>query len=489
MFSDNIQQLTNGEGCRCKVDESKKLDTVAGKAGAWYSIGNILLKGCIFLTLPIFTRLLSTSDFGIYNRYIAYEGILTAALGLGLYGTVKNAKLDYGERFNKYLSSVLSLSLIVLSIVVAVANIFYDLYAERLGFSRGVTNLLILQSFGSYLIYFYGSKLNIEFKYKSYIAISCFNTIGNVLLSILLIRSVFPNERYLGRIWGSAIPLIILAVVISGSTLLKGRTIYNKEYWKYACAIGLPLVPHVISQSLLSQFDRIMISDMVGESEAGIYSYIYTICTITYVLASSLDNAWTPWVYMKIKRNEGNSVRKTADSYVLFFSAICLGFICVMPEITKIIAASEYWEGVDLLIPLTLANYFVFLYMLPVGIEYYNKKTKYISFGTVSSALLNVILNIVAIRYFGYRTSAYTTMISYGLLFIFHWVIASGYGVNTIYNVKHIVLITAGLLVTSFLSLSFDGIWNIVLRYLFVGGILFGLWKNKGKILETVKGE
>ena len=56
----------------------------AVKAGIWYTIGNMLLKGCIFLTLPIFTRLLSTSDFGIYNTYMAYEGLITALLGLGL---------------------------------------------------------------------------------------------------------------------------------------------------------------------------------------------------------------------------------------------------------------------------------------------------------------------------------------------------------------------------------------------------------------------
>lgn len=63
----------------------ENLEKKATKAGIWYTIGNFLLKGCIFFSLPIFTRILSTTDFGIYNTYIAYEGILTAILGLGLY--------------------------------------------------------------------------------------------------------------------------------------------------------------------------------------------------------------------------------------------------------------------------------------------------------------------------------------------------------------------------------------------------------------------
>ena len=147
----------------------ENIDEKATKAGAWYTIANILLKGCVFLSLPIFTRLMSTADFGIYNTYIAYEGIVTAILGLGLYGTVKNAKLDFKESFDEYLSSTVSMSVLGLALVLAISNLFYPLYANFIGFSRFIINCLILQSFGSYLIYFYGSKLNIEFKYKSYV--------------------------------------------------------------------------------------------------------------------------------------------------------------------------------------------------------------------------------------------------------------------------------------------------------------------------------
>ena len=169
----------------------KTLNQKATRAGIYYTIANMFLKGCVFLTLPLFTRILSTNDFGIYNNYMAYEGLLSAILGLGLYGTVKNAKFDFKENFNEYLSSVLSLSLIVFVFVVLILNLFYPFYGNYLGFSRFVTNCLVFQSFGSYLIYFYGSKLNIEFEYKSYIFLSFFNTIVNILLSFILIIYIF----------------------------------------------------------------------------------------------------------------------------------------------------------------------------------------------------------------------------------------------------------------------------------------------------------
>jgi O-antigen/teichoic acid export membrane protein len=472
-----------------QMSRNDDVDRKAGKAGLWYTIANILLKGCVFLSLPIFTRLMATGDFGIYNSYIAYEQLLQAVLGLGLYGTVKNAKLDFEEDFEKYLSSVLSLSLMVLAAVLVSANLLYGLYGEAIGFSRFVVNCLILQSFGAYLVFFYGSKLNIEFRYKSYIVISCFNTLVNIAASIILIVWVFPNERYLGRILGSAMPMIIIAIVLSASILKKGRTVYEAEYWKYALSIGLPLIPHVVSQSLLSQFDRIMIRNMINDASSGIYSYIYTICTITYIICTSLDNAWTPWVYIKLKAGDGDNIKAAGRWYTLLFAVLTLGFICVMPELVKLIADESYWPGEDLLIPLSLANYCVFLYMLPVGLEYYHKKTRYISLGTISAALLNLVLNYFAILNFGYKAAAYTTMVSYLALFCFHLLIARRLGFGRLYDLRWIIAVTAVLFAAAFaiLGLYGRGLADIAVRYAVGLILLLFIFKERKRLVVLVR--
>jgi len=425
--------------------ETREIGSLAVKSGIWYTIGNILLKGCAFLSLPIFTRLLSTSDFGIYNTYIAYEQILTAVLGLGLYGTVKNAKIDFPNDFERYISSVYSLSVCIFIPIVILTNIAYPLIGQLLGYSRFILNCLLIQSYGGYLIYFYGIKLGIEFKYRTYLILTTFNVVGGILISIILIQFVFPNERYLGRILGSATPLIIIAVVLSIVILRKGRLLYYKEYWKYGLAIGLPLVPHIISQSLLNQFDRIMISSMVGTGEAGIYSYIYTLCTILYVVGNSLEQAWTPWVYLTINQNQPRLVKKACKDYVLFYSLLTVCFMCLMPEVIRVIANEEYWLGSSLMVPLTLSNYFIFLYSLPVNIEYYHKKTSFISIGTLSAAALNICLNYFAIDRFGYQAAAYTTLLSYISLFAFHLLIATKWNIKEIYDLwwifKNIVIV------------------------------------------------
>ena len=68
------------------------------KAGAGYIIGNYLLKGITFLSAPIFTRLLSTDEYGIFGAYLSYESILYIIKGLALHSSIANAKYEYKEK-------------------------------------------------------------------------------------------------------------------------------------------------------------------------------------------------------------------------------------------------------------------------------------------------------------------------------------------------------------------------------------------------------
>ena len=62
------------------------------KAGLGYTIGNYFLRGLGFITVPIFARILTEEDFGIYNNFMAYEGIIYLLICLALHTCIKNAK-------------------------------------------------------------------------------------------------------------------------------------------------------------------------------------------------------------------------------------------------------------------------------------------------------------------------------------------------------------------------------------------------------------
>ena len=95
------------------------------KAGLGYTVGNMLVKGLSFLAIPLFARLMTVEDFGIYSTFSSYVMIMTVLAGFTLHTSVRNAKLDYAERTGSYCSSVTllvignSLLLLALSLVFA----------------------------------------------------------------------------------------------------------------------------------------------------------------------------------------------------------------------------------------------------------------------------------------------------------------------------------------------------------------------------------
>ena len=65
------------------------------KASFCYLVGNFFNKGLAFLTIPIFTRLLSTTDYGLINTYSSWGGIVIMFIGLSLQMGIRTAFIDY----------------------------------------------------------------------------------------------------------------------------------------------------------------------------------------------------------------------------------------------------------------------------------------------------------------------------------------------------------------------------------------------------------
>lgn len=89
-------------------------DSKAIKASIGYTVGNYLLKGLSFLTIPIFARLLSTEDYGTVNTFGAYESIMFVIIGFAIHASYKNARYKYqmiaeganpGQDYRTYVSN------------------------------------------------------------------------------------------------------------------------------------------------------------------------------------------------------------------------------------------------------------------------------------------------------------------------------------------------------------------------------------------------
>lgn len=470
------------------IEKIKKKKTV--QASIAYTVGGYLLKGLGFFTVPIFSRLLSTADFGTYNTFLSYEAIIYLFISYALHVSIKNARFDLGmDKLDSYVSNITLLPLFTMIVWLFIVNVFAAPIGAAWHMNRFTLNLLIVYSYCSGLIILFQNRLVIEYKYKRYLQITYFNAITNIVLSLFLINKVFDSEKYMGRILGTVTPAFIVSVLILYSFYKKNKPVLNFEHLKYGLKLGVPIIPHGLGQIILSSFDRIMITNIVGAAESGLYSFSYTIFTMLQVTSTALFSVFDPWAYERLKENNIPELRKIASLFFCFLSAASIAVVVIAPDVIVLLGSKKYVDAIYTTIPVVVGGLFSLAYGIPAILEYYHKKTIYISIGTIGAAAINVVLNYICIPRFGYVAAAYTTLASYLAYYIFHSIISyriAGFAIIPIY-----VLIVGygavfGCSIVTFLTLN-----NPLIRYailLAVGMIaLIILFMRKDELLKIMK--
>lgn len=455
------------------------------KAGSWYTITNFFTKGLSFLTLPIFTRLLSTADYGTVNIYNSYLGIITIVFSLDLVASVQRGKFDFKENYNQFISSVLFLGIISFIGFSAVIITFQDYFSKTLELDKILIYLLLFHAFFMFIQNFAFTKFRVEYNYKKISIIQIINALASVILGIILITQVFTEKSYYGKILSSSIPVILFGFVLLIYIFSKGKKLINKEFWKYALIISLPLIIHNISSIINAQFDRILINKYIGASETGIYSFAYNVGMIITVLWTSTNQAWVPWFYEKMEKNDHESIRKRAKNFRDFFTVIYILILFLSPEIIKLMADKSYWEGLFIVPFIFMAYYFNLMYSFEANIEFYTKKTHMIAIGTILAAAINVILNIIFIPIYGYTAAAITTVISNLSLFIFHYLITNYIIKIKIFGFKFHIISLIYVSVSTVTFIMFQNYLWLRISVLLIGVIYLitkykKVFKNKG---------
>lgn len=390
------------------------------KAGLGYTLGNILIKGINFLVLPLFSRIMSTAEFGVYNVFLSYDGIVSVLVGLALHSSVRSAHYEFKGKTDDYVSSITLIYLLNALLYMVLIWIGSGWLVERTGFSHAVLLMLIPFSFGGAILQLYNERISLDYSYKKYLRIALINSAGNVIFSLILIYTAFNHQRDVGRILGTTGTIFLIAMFLIASMYHKAVPRFNKEYWKFGIKYSLPIVPHGISQVLLAQCDRIMISSMVSASAAGIYSLAGNLKLILTVISTSIGVSWSTWFFSEMSKGEHKDIQKNAKHLVMMFAVFTIGLMMLAPEISLILGGKEYVEAKYVAIPMVADAFILFVYNIIVPSEYYTKKTVYIMTGTLVAAVINLITNYIFIKQYGYIAAAYTTLFSYVCYLILH---------------------------------------------------------------------
>lgn len=386
----------------------------------WQVIGKIIVQGIAFFSARIFTRMLTSDDYGQYSSFMSWVAVVGIVIGLQADGTLRIARKRFDDKeYSGYCSSVLFLSLCVYLIIQFLLIIFQKPLGILLRFPSHIIPLIAIFSFTVFAVTFFSTKLEFDLKVEKKVLISVIVAVFGFLLSIYLVNG-FNELKYSGRIIGTLIPSVIASVFIIIAVFRGGRDIVNKKHWGLCLNFSVPLMFHVGAAIILSQSDIIMLKHYVNESETGVYGVVYSLAIILSSLWDAFNRAWVPFYNDLKKRDDTVQIISKSKGYRFLFTSITMCFLLCAPEVFKFIAEESYWGGLTV-IPLIACTYYIdFLWSFPENFEFYNENTKLISVATIISAVINIILNIILIPRFRIVGAAAATVASYFVCFTIH---------------------------------------------------------------------
>jgi len=396
--------------------------SVALKAGIWYVVSSVLVRMVSVITTPIFTRMLSTDEYGVVSTFSTWYSLFLVIYSLNLAASIGRAKLDYPDKLDDYIGSMQLLSLIVSLTISAVIVIFINPFSSLFDLSVPATVLLLVYLIATPSINFYQCGYRYKYLYKQNIALAWYTTISTVALSLILIICV-KYDKALLRMVGLVFPTVLMSLVFWIKSIKKRNIRVNLEYWKYGLNIALPMILHTISMNILSGSDRIVISKTWGSTPVAYYSLVQNYAILIMVITEAINQAWQPWFHDNFFIGKNDEIKSNVKKLVVFICYMGLACIAIGPEAILILGGKQYADAVSCIPPLVMGVVCQCIYTHYINIELHMKKTKYAAEGTMLAAVLNIVLNLIFVPLLGYSAAAYTTFASYLVLLALHCMI------------------------------------------------------------------
>lgn len=388
---------------------------VPAKASVWYIASSVLAKGISALTTPIFTRLLTPEEYGLYPLYLSWLSIFTILLSLELTGAVMYRGLQkYDDKKDEFISASLGLFLCVFITFCSLYFAFSSFINTVTGLSTFVTFLMLCTVFANTVIGFYSAKARYEYKYMKATLINFASSLLIPLLSIVLIFLTYYKSE--ARIIASAFVLTFIGIYALVSILKKSKTIYRRDVWIFLLRFNLPLLPHYLALGMILRIGELVIGRAYGTEALGKYSVATSIGMALTVVTGGLLSALSPWILRRIRSHETEKIR---DLLLLLTKGLCiltLVLLAAAPELLSILTPPAFHTVLIAVFPIALSVIPIFLSNALASAQSYYEKSYITALPSIISAAVSALLSLLVLPKVDYRFAGAFVLISYLIL-------------------------------------------------------------------------
>ena len=383
----------------------------AAKASMALLFANLVLKGLSLISGPIFTRIMTTEQYGIVSTFLSWQSLLSVIVTLNLSsGVFNNGMLDFKEDRDSFQFSLLVISTISTGIFFVIFCLFRQPFLKLFELPDALVYMMFLYFLFVPAYSFWSGRQRYEYKYKALTVITIGISVISMIIGVIAVVLSPDSSDAIAKVFATEGVNVAVGIFFYIFIIYNSKFKCKISYCKYALKFNIPLIPHYMSMYVLASSDRIMITKMVNSSATAIYSVAYTIASVINIVWQSIEASLSPWIYEKLSINEKEPIRKLTKQIMLFFAVMCIICTLFAPEIMAILAPSSYRGGIYVIPSVAAGVFFTALYSLYMRVELYYKETGFATVATTVAAILNIILNFIFIRMFGFVAAGYTTM-------------------------------------------------------------------------------
>jgi len=442
-------------------------------------LGTICTKLITFLLLPLYTGVLSTTEYGTVDLFNTLISLALPIIGLQINQGVFRFLIDNRKDENKK-KELISTSINFLFVAVFISCIvFIAVQHFIVNEYKYLLMINIVAAMWSDLLLQISRGLGENKKYSiAGIITALINTVVSVLLLVVFKMGV--TAVLIGLLAGYVSGIIFLLLALKIPKLYSPK-LYKKKTKKELLHYSLPLVPNQISWWIFGVSDRVIVSIILGLSYTGILSVAYKFSGAYIIIYNIVNLSWTESMAIHIKDVDIEEYfNKMFRAFLKFFYMIGLIIIAVMPFAFRILINSAYNEAYNL-IPITIVAAICQVIVGLISVVYVSKNdTKAIAQTAIFAAIINVVSHLLLINFVGIYAAVISTFISYFVFTIYRLHDVNKRYIKVHYNIKAIVLnliVLAALIVTYYLNICAINIIAVIFT------IIYGIIFNKNTII------
>lgn len=369
------------------------------------------------LTLPIFTRVLTIRDYGVYALAEIYAIFVSGIVNFGLTASYERNFFQYTDKDKSFelLYSILTFVLAVFSAALLATYILKAHIAKIFIGSAEYSSLLfwvfisrIIVSFKQYfLIYFKNTE-----KAKDFVVYTLDETFIAIVLSLFFV--VYLKSGIIGMAWGQCIASVVILSFLIKRFLKLLPFCFGWEVLRDALKISLPLTPRIFLGVISTQLNKYILNLLSTLGGVGVFSIAQKIGNATFVFMTAIQNVFNPQVYKKMFSAElsaGRQIGEYLTPFAYFSIFICLFVSLFSEEAVRLLTGPSFYAAAPIVSILSM--YYGFLFFGKIsGIQLiFKKKTLLTSVITILDIAISVAIAIPFIRRFGVTGAAWATFL------------------------------------------------------------------------------